>query len=151
MLPSKDDVTAHSIQMDEIARKNEKILEAEKKKAKQTKAKLNSDLKANEVKILELQNEIIELHLQLELKSKSLETTYNEYQDLSKLLSQKKEQLRSLKIQKPSRIKLSSIQEKKYTEYTGVYNQIIKSLIDCDNEIIKVRQKFDVENLRKGL
>ena len=105
--------------------KMKKFLEAEKKKAKQTKAKLNSDLKANEVKILELQNEIIELHLQLELKSKSLETTYNEYQDLSKLLSQKKEQLRSLKIQKPSRIKLSSIQEKKYTEYTGVYNQII--------------------------
>lgn len=69
-------------------------------------------MKANEVKIFELQNEIIELHLQLELKSKSLETTYNEYQDLSKLLSQKKEQLRSLKIQKPSRIKLSSIQEK---------------------------------------
>ena len=34
--------------------KNEKILEAEKKKAKQTKAKLNSDLKANEVKILEI-------------------------------------------------------------------------------------------------
>ena len=53
--------------MNEIARKNEKVLEAEKKKAKQTKAKLNSDLKANEVKILELQNEIIELHLQLDL------------------------------------------------------------------------------------
>lgn len=146
---SKDDVTAHSIQMGEIARKNEKILEAEKKKAKQTKAKLNSDLKANGVKIIELQKEIMELYLQLELKSKSLETTYNEYQDLSRLLSQKKVQLRSLKIQKPSRVNLSSIQEKKYTEYIGVYNQIIKSLIDCDNEIIKVRQKFDVENLRK--
>lgn len=146
---SQDDVTAHSIQMNEIARKNEKILEAEKKKAKQTKAKFNSDLKANEIIIRDLHKEIIELHLQLELKSKSLETTYNEYQDLSKLLSQKKEQLRSLKIQKPSRIKLSSIQEKKYTDYTGVYNQIVKSLVDCDSEISKVRLKFDVENLRK--
>lgn len=146
---SKDDVTAHSIQMGEIARNNEKILEAEKKKAKQTKAKFNSDLKANGAKIIELQNEILKLYFQLELKSKSLETTYNEYQDLSRSLSQKKEQLRSLKIQKPSRINLSSIQEKKYIEYIGVYNQIIKSLIDCDNEITKVRQKFDVENLRR--
>lgn len=146
---SRDDITAHAAQMDEIARKNEKVLEAEKKKAKQTKAKLNSDLKANEAKILALQDDITELYAQLEAKSESLETTYNEYQELTKQLFQKKEQLRNLKIQKPSRIKLSSVQEKKYAEYTDVYNQVVKSLIDCDKEVIKVRHKFDVENLRK--
>lgn len=144
-----DDANAHSEQMKEIALKNEHMLEVEKKKNKQTKAKFNADLKDYQGKIIQVQNDIYALHLQLKSKAGDLALTYNEYNDLSQLLDKKKSELRLLKLIKPQRVKLTSLQEQKYVDYRNEYVKTDETIKYCEEEIAKVRKRFDVQNLRK--
>ncbi len=142
-------MTSHFAQLKEIEKRNDKILEAEKKKSKLTKAKFTADLKNNETKILQLQQEINVLYGQMKLKAESLETTYSEYQELASKLASKKEEIRALKLKKPARVKLSELQEKRFATYNQSISAASKSIEDCDYEISRVRHKFDVANLKK--
>lgn len=143
-----NDTNSHSEQLIEIKKRNEKLLEAEKKKAKQTKAKFTQDLKDNENKIIILQNEIQQLYIQLIEESKKLNIAYNNYNDLVSILEDKKTELRSLRLAKPQRAKLSSVQERKFEEYKAEYTKTEEIIRSCNDEIVKVRKRFDLQNLK---
>lgn len=139
---------SHSEQLKEIRKRNEKLLEAEKKKAKQTKAKFTQDLKDNENKIIILQNEIQLLYTQLIEESKKKNIAYNNYNDLVSILEDKKTELRSLRLAKPQRAKLSSVQERKFEEYKAEYTKTEEIIRSCNDEIVKVRKRFNLQNLK---
>ena len=141
--------TLRAEQIREIEAKNKRLLEAENKRARQTKARFSIELKENQKRIGELQSEIIKLQEQLREKARSLNVTYEEYQGIAQELNDRKTLLREIKLIKPRRVKLSSVQEKKYSEYLAVYDSISKSVIQCEEDISRVREKFDVQNLRK--
>ena len=141
--------TLRAEQIREIEAKNKRLLEAENKRARQTKARFSIELKENQKRIGELQSEIIKLQEQLREKARSLNVTYEEYQGIAQELNDRKTLLREIKLIKPRRVKLSSVQEKKYSEYLAVYDSISKSVIQCEEDISRVRETFDVQNLRK--
>lgn len=144
-----DPKTLRGEQIKEIEAKNKRLLEAENKRAKQTKARFNVELKENRKRIGELQSEIIKLQGQLQEKARSLWVTYDEYQSIAQDLNQRKAQLRSMKLIKPRRVTLSSVQEKKYSEYLAVYDSVSQVIHRCEEDASRVREKFDVLNLKK--
>lgn len=141
--------TLRSEQLEEIEAKNKRLLDAEKKRAKQTKARFNVLLKENQKRLGVLQLEIVKLQDQLQEKAQSLKVTYEEYQSIASELNDKKTQLRELKLVKPRRFKLSSIQEKKYSDYLTIYDSASLSVIQCEESITHVRDRFDLQNLKK--
>lgn len=141
--------TLRAEQIKEIEARNRRLLEAEKKRAKQTKARFNVELRENQERISVLKSDISKLQAQLQEKAQSLKVTYDEYQRIAQELNDQKTQLREMKLVKPKRVKLSSIQEKKYSEYLVAYDSVSKSVLQCEEEISHVRDKFDVQNLKK--
>ena len=141
--------TLRAEQIKEIEARNRRLLEAEKKRAKQTKARFNVELRENQERISVLKSDISKLQAQLQEKAQSLKVTYDEYQRIAQELNDRKTQLREMKLVKPKRVKLSSIQEKKYSEYLVAYDSVSKSVLQCEEEISHVRDKFDVQNLKK--
>lgn len=75
------------------------------------------------IKSFILQNEIQQLYIQLIEESKKLNIAYNNYNDLVSILEDKKTELRSLRLAKPQRAKLSSVQERKFEEYKAEYTK----------------------------
>lgn len=141
--------TLRAEQIREIEAKNKRLLEAENKRAKQTKARFNVELKENRKRIAELHSEIVKLQEQLQEKARSLWVTYEEYQSVAQELNERKAQLRSMKLIKPQRVTLSSVQEKKYSEYLAVYDSVSRAIHQCEEDASRVREKFDVLNLKK--
>jgi len=144
-----DSKTLRAEQIKEIEAKNKRLLEAENKRAKQTKARFNVELKENRKRIGELQSEIIKLKEQLQEKARTLNVTYEEYQSIAQKLNDRKTLLREIKLVKPKRVKLSSMQEKKYAEYLGIYDSISQTAIQCEEDVSRIREIFDVQNLKK--
>ena len=144
-----DSKTLRAEQIKEIEAKNKRLLEAENKRAKQTKARFNVELKENRKRIGELQSEIIKLQEQLQEKARTLNVTYEEYQSLAQKLNDRKTLLREIKLVKPKRVKLSSVQEKKYAEYLAIYDSISQTTIQCEEDVSRIRELFDVQNLKK--
>ena len=143
-----NDKNAHSEQLKEIQKRNAQLLEAEKKKAKLTKAKFIQDLQESEEKIIILQKEIQQLCNQLNAEGHNLTIAYNNYNELVSLLENKKTELRALRINKPQRANLSSAQERKYETYRTEYVKTEDIIKFCDNEVSKVRKRFDLQNLK---
>ena len=112
-----DEVNARSEQLEAIRQKHHAIMEAEKKRNRQTKANFTKQLKAYQEEIRSVEQEIIVLQNELQQKAELLNLTYDQYQQLSDTLLDKKERLRSLKLTSPKRVSLSSTQERKFMEY----------------------------------
>ncbi|MCM1142159.1 MAG: ATP-binding protein, partial [Muribaculum sp.] len=144
-----DEVNARSEQLDAIRQKHYAILEAEKKRNRQTKANFTKQLKANQEEIRFIEQEIISLQAELNDKAELLNLTYEQYQELSNSLLDRKEKLRSLKLISPKRVSLSSTQERKFAEYQAVYSSICENFELCENTIAKIRKRFDVQNLKR--
>lgn len=144
-----DEVNARSEQLDAIRQRHHAILEAEKKRNRQTKANFTKLLKANQEKIRFIEQEIFSLQAELENKAELLNLTYEEYLKLSNSLLDKREKLRSLKLISPKRVSLSSTQERKFSEYQALYSSICDSFESCENAIAQMRKRFDVQNLKK--
>ena len=144
-----DEVNARSEQLDAIRQRHNAILEAEKKRNRQTKANFNKQLKANQEEIIFIEQEIISLKAELENKGELLNLTYEQYLKLSNSLLDRKERLRSLKLISPKRISLSSTQERKLAEYQATYDSICDNFESCENAIAQIRKRFDVQNLKK--
>ncbi|WP_099290455.1 ATP-binding protein [Butyricimonas sp. Marseille-P3923] len=145
---NQEEKNARSEQLKDIQEKNRKIQEDEKKRSRQTKAKFSTDLKNNQIKIEQLQEEINQLYNQLVTQANNLELVYNDYNNLVSLLESKKTELRALRLNKPKRTNLTSAQEKKYSEYKNEYTKTEEFIKNCSEEISKVRQRFDVQNLK---
>lgn len=64
------------------------------------------------------------------------------------ILEDKKTELRSLRLAKPQRAKLSSVQERKFEEYKAEYTKTEEIIRSCNDEIVKVRKRFDLQNLK---
>lgn len=146
---AQDEVNARSEQLDAIRLRHHAILEAEKKRNRQTKANFTKQLKANQEEIRFIEQEIISLQAELENKAELLNLTYEEYLKLSNSLLDRKEKLRSLKLISPKRVSLSSTQERKFSEYQAMYSSICDSFESCENAIAQMRKRFDVQNLKK--
>ena len=95
-----------------------------------------------------LQNEIQLLYTQLIEESKKINIAYNNYNDLVSILEDKKTELRSLRLAKPQRAKLSSVQERKFEEYKAEYTKTEEIIRSCNDEIVKVRKRFNLQNLK---
>jgi len=67
---------------------------------------------------------------------------------LVSILEDKKTELRSLRLAKPQRAKLSSVQERKFEEYKAEYTKTEEIIRSCNDEIVKVRKRFDLQNLK---
>lgn len=139
--------TMRQEQLEDVISKNEKILEAEKKRSKMTLANFKSELKNNESKIDIIVDELHCLRGELEQACNEKEIIYNNVNLLSAELENKKIQLKKLKIAKPKRGKLTGIQEKKYFEYNEKIQQA-NNIIQNNNELIaKIQPKLSEENL----
>lgn len=124
-------------------------MEAEKKRNRQTKANFTKQLKAYQEEIRSVEQEIIVLQNELQQKAELLNLTYDQYQQLSDTLLDKKERLRSLKLTSPKRVSLSSTQERKFMEYQAVYSSICENFDLCENAIAQIRKRFDIQNLKR--
>lgn len=144
-----DEVNARSEQLDAIKQKHHAILEAEKKRNRQTKANFSKQLKVNQEEIRYIEKEINSLQAELKNKAELLNLTYEQYLELSNSLLNRKEKLRSLKLIYPKRVSLSSTQERKLEEYQSLYSSILDSFETCENAISQIRKRFDVQNLKK--
>lgn len=149
--PGKDnpEENPRSEQLKEIQARNKKILEAEKKKAKYTKSRFIEELKSNQERIVQLQREINELQIRLNAETVKLELVYNDYNELVFLLEEKKAELRRLRLNKPQTARLSAPQERKFEDYRAEYARTETLVQECEEEVVKVRQRFDVQNLQK--
>lgn len=143
------EVNSRSEQLKEIQARNKKIQEAEKKKAKHTKSRFIEELKNNRGRIIQLQEEINELQKRLTAETAKLELVYNDYNELVFLLEEKKAELRRLRLNKPQAAKLSELQEKKFEDYRTEYARTEILMKECEEEVAKVRQRFDVQNLQR--
>lgn len=144
-----NEINARSEQLEAIRQKHHAILEAEKKRNRQTKANFTKLLKANQEEIKAIEQEISVLQYELSKKAELINLTYEQYQELSNSLLEKKERLRSLKLVLPKRVSLSSTQEHKFTEYQFNYNKLCDNFELCENAIAQMRKRFDVQNLKK--
>lgn len=143
-----DESNLRDQQLREIQKKNERILEAEAKMSKQTRKKFLEELQKNSPAIESLQSEIDNLYQQLTEEAKKNEIHYNLYQQLADKLEKKKNELRSLKIQRPKRVKITENQEKRLIYYNASYNSVAVKIENTESIIFKIRQKFDVQNLQ---
>lgn len=146
---TSNEVNARSEQLEAIQRKHYAILEAEKKRNRQTKANFTRQLKANQEEIRSIEQEIVALQEELTKKAEQINLTYEQYRELSNSLLSKKEKLRSLRIASPKRISLSSTQERKFTEYQTNYATVCDNFEYCENMISQIRKRFDVQNLKR--
>lgn len=146
----KDDVedkNARNEQLIEINKRNSRLLASEKKKSKITKKKFQEDLENNNELILELEFEVGQLLNSLAEELDKTEIHYNKYQELAEKFEKKKDQLRALRLQKPSRIILTDSQKRKYDDYLKNYSAVSLSVYDCEAKIIDTRKRFDLQNL----
>ncbi len=135
-------------QLKEIQQHNERILTAEAKKSKQTRKKFLDELNEYTPAIEVLQNEIDNLYQELTEEVEKAEIHYNRYQQLTELLEKKKNELRTLKIQKPQRVKITENQEKKLDNYNSNYNFVALRIANTETLILDIRQRFDTKNLQ---
>lgn len=145
----KGESNAHSRQQHEIELANKKILEEEEKRNKLTKAKFNSDLKESQQKLISLEQDVVALQGEISVCAEKFQCDFNQYTELVTLLNKKKNELRSLKIIKPSRISLSSGQEQRYQKYKTTYENVYEVLRACNENSEKIRGQFGVENLKR--
>lgn len=144
-----DEVNARSEQLDAIQRKHHAILEAEKKRNRQTKANFTKQLKANQEEIETINQEISALQLELTKKAELINLTYEQYLELSNSLLSKRDKLRSLKLTTPKHVSLSSTQERKFAEYQMNYTTLSNNFGLCEEVIAQIRKRFDVQSLKK--
>ena len=144
-----DEVNARSEQLEAIRQKHHAILEAEKKRNRQTKANFTKLLKAYQEEIKAIEQEINALQYELTKKAELINLTYEQYQELSNSLLEKKDRLRSLKLASPKRVSLSSTQEHKFAEYQSNYTKLCNNFELCENAIARIRKRFDVQNLKR--
>ena len=135
-------------QLKEIQKRNERIVAAETKKSKQTRKKFLDELNEYTPAIEVLQNEIDNLYEELTAEAKKVEIHYNRYQQLADLLEKKKNELRTLKIQKPQRVKITENQERKLDNYNSNYNSVALRIANTETVILDIRQRFDTKNLQ---
>lgn len=139
---------ARSAQIESINEKKKKTLESETRQNKQTLSAFAKTMYQNMPEIEVLESDIDILVKKIEFSKEKVDYAYDEYRGLMEELERKKTRLRELKLVKPSRITLNSIVEKQYDRYTESYNTASAKVEQCLTEIVELRSKFDVENLR---
>jgi signal transduction histidine kinase len=135
-------------QIEEIRSKHAKQLEAAKRKNKRTKTAFLSQLKENEDHLARLHNEIEELSSQLEAEVSQIEINYNSYNNILERLENKKSELRSIKVQKPQGVSVTSRQEAVYSAYQQSYYAADAKMQSCYQLVDKTRERINVENLK---
>lgn len=140
---------ARSEQIKEIEAKNNRLLALEKKKEAQTKKRFNEALKTSTPELQRLESDIKELLTKISEKGNQISVDFNEYDELVSELELKKKELLGIKLSKPARAKLSSLQEERFIVYSQSYNNTVKIINDCESQISSVRNKFGVANLQK--
>lgn len=143
-----EDSNLRNQQLKDIQKQNERILAAEAKRSKQTRKKFLEDLKTNSPIIESLQKEIDSLYEQLTDEAQKAEIHYNHYQNLVEQIEKKKNELRSLKIQKPQRAEITENQEQRLNTYNSNYNSIALKIESTEALIFETRKRFDVQNLQ---
>ncbi|AXT51358.1 ATP-binding protein [Aquimarina sp. BL5] len=135
-------------QLSEIQSKYKKQSNAAKKKNKKTKKAFLEDLKENTTKIPELLKEIDELEGKITKESEAIEINYNSYNGLISVLEEKKNELRSLKLQKPQNVSVTQRQEKEYHSYQKSYRATEDRVRSCVKIVEKTRERINTENLK---
>ena len=146
-----DETNLRDKQLKEIQKQNERILIAEAKRSKQTRKKFLEDLKTNLPLIESLQKEVDSLYEQLADEAQKAEIQYNLYQTLVEQIERKKNELRSLKIQKPQRAEITDNQEQRLNAYNSNYSAIAIKIENSEKLVIETRKRFDLQNLQNEL
>jgi hypothetical protein len=146
--PQDDESTLRQTQLKEINAKYDRQSAAEKKKNKRTKKAFLNELKENKEKIQRLKVEILNLEEDLKNEVRELEINYNAYNILLNTYEEKKDELRSLKVQKPRGVRVTKKQEKEYLDYQNEYRLVDDNLSSCEEEIEKTRSRVNLENLK---
>ncbi|WP_262149273.1 ATP-binding protein [Chryseobacterium foetidum] len=146
----KDDKfdTYRENQLTEINAKHQQQLDAAKKKNSKTKKSFLEDLKEYNTKIDSLEKEIDDIGDELSREVNQLEINYNNYNNILEKLESKKNELRSIKIQKPPGIKITTRQEQEYVNYQSKYYTANNSVRNCQAIVDKTRERINVENLK---
>lgn len=134
-------------QIDEIKKKNKRLLNAEKKRAKITKTRFNRELNENLKRIESLSGEIVTLHNKLKDEKTKATIVYNNISLLISQLDGKKAELRKIKLIKPKRVELTQNQTNKYHKYRERYSEVKGLFSDCDKTISEAQKLLSKENL----
>lgn len=144
----ENDMTMRQEQIDDIVKKNKKILENETKKSKKTMMNFKNELVNNEPRIEIIIEELNNLNNELSSIYNENEIIYNNVKVLSTELERKKIELKKLKIDKPSRGNLTSRQEKKYFEYNEKIKKASNIISENDSLLGVIQPRLSEENLQ---
>lgn len=134
-------------QVEEIRKRNERLIKAEKKRSKMSKTRFNRELKEYSNQIEYIETDIIDLHSQLKEEKEKAVLAYNNISSLISQLDQKKTVLRKMKLVKPRRFKLTRNQTNKYYEYREKYNEVKKLVNESDKTVTEIQKLLSKENL----
>jgi len=147
--PDKNKQNARSRQQEEINAANNKIIDEEKKKNKQSKIKFNNDLRVFQEELIKLEEEINIKSEELYKRANMNSLSYEQYEEDSLSVNRYRTSLRKIKLYRPSRAILSPGQEKKFTSYQAQYEHVDKIIANCVSVIQEMRKRFSTENLQK--
>jgi len=147
--PGKEDgtTTRRSEQVERIRAQNQKILENEKKKRKNTKNNFLNRLKGNIPEALQLQNDIEDLNQELNRESNSPVLDYNFLGEIQKGLDVKKAKWRYINLKKPHGISISDRKEQTYLEFLETLNSTWEGIEKCNVILHDLRLRFPQETL----
>jgi len=139
--------TLREEQVDIIKKRNEKLLKLEKKRSKQTRARFNRDLKQNSERLDAFDPELEELYQKLNQEARKPEIIYNNIESLLRKVSEKKTELKKLKIVKPRRFEITKRQENKLYYYNQRLDDLMVLLDKCERTAEESTAKLSAEYL----
>jgi signal transduction histidine kinase len=150
MRSGKDDKfdTYRENQLSDIQAKHQKQLDSAKKKNSKTKKAFLENLKECNLKIENLESEIVNIEKELIDEVAKIEINYNNYNLILEKLEKTKNELRSFKIQKPQGAKITNKQEQEYFDYQKKYYAADNNVQKCQDIVDKTRERINIENLK---
>lgn len=136
-------------QVDEIRKRNERLLKAEKKRSKMSKNRFNKELKENIKHIEIVKEEIIDLNNKLIEEMKKERIVYNNISNIITEIENKKSEIRKMKLIKPKRIEITTNQMNKYIYYKEKYSDVLELIKKCNNVISDSQKVLSKENLKE--
>ncbi|MGE5343923.1 MAG: ATP-binding protein [Candidatus Omnitrophota bacterium] len=146
-VPEGETPTLREKQVTDIQKQNEIILNLEKKRAKQTRAWFDRELKENLQRLDVLDKELQELHKNLDAETRKPEIIYNHIESMFREITAKKAELKNLKIIKPKRMSIDKTLENKLSNYNQKLSGFVAILDKCDRLTEEMSKRLTKEYL----
>ena len=147
--PGKEETleTSRSGQIETIRAKNERVLEAEKKKRKQTKSAFLKKLKESSKELFDFKEGVKSVLNQLKEEKDSSTLNYNVLEQVQNELVKFKAEWRELSVKMPPGTNVSDRKKQEYLDFKKEYELTGSLFEDCDQILGSLRNTFPLESL----